>query len=354
MPFQNTDIHGVRRGRCTDGHCDCPEYICETNEAGMPKRILCCYCEHAPGKHSGLCEIGSLPRNVSQQEQPCSSSQLTKTAQPRLDPAPHAGLGECHLEPPGTNAHEADGTESCEDTTSPPNMEPMEHEPEPHGTPGLSNDSSTQVGKWTKNDLPAFSAYLSPLLEGKDMQIAQYAHQCIQLRHELIDHLDKHRLILEGNKAQLRWQYNSLAAALAEAYPYMAWETTKAQTYKRCRYPWSVFIHRVSTLRKQRRYRHSRSPATSSGPTTDNTRPDPRSPFTVEEAMQELEAITPHTACIDIIRIREVLRATLNQRQNHPSDDIPAYFLREDLPSYHIPPVVITLELYRTVKCHFS
>ncbi|XP_064461557.1 uncharacterized protein LOC135371434 isoform X2 [Ornithodoros turicata] len=60
MSLTHTDIRGVERGRCMDADCDCDEFIVEQDDNGRVCRVMCCYCDHAPAKHSTLTSLGNL------------------------------------------------------------------------------------------------------------------------------------------------------------------------------------------------------------------------------------------------------------------------------------------------------
>ena len=45
------DVHGIERGKCTQ--CECNEFTCET-----PGRVRCEYCDHPPGRHVRIVELG--------------------------------------------------------------------------------------------------------------------------------------------------------------------------------------------------------------------------------------------------------------------------------------------------------
>ncbi|XP_064461558.1 uncharacterized protein LOC135371434 isoform X3 [Ornithodoros turicata] len=57
MSLTHTDIRGVERGRCMDADCDCDEFIVEQDDNGRVCRVMCCYCDHAPAKHSTLTSL---------------------------------------------------------------------------------------------------------------------------------------------------------------------------------------------------------------------------------------------------------------------------------------------------------
>ncbi|XP_064472845.1 uncharacterized protein LOC135387669 [Ornithodoros turicata] len=297
MPLENHDLLGVRRGNCKENDCFCPNYVTEVDDSGKPKRVLCCYCDHAPGKHAALSEI--------------ATSQVQEGTSPTM---------------PLNNEVDA-MADHWEDIDPLDDEHSDEAESGRAAPPEVSGECSREGTVWTPDALPAFSTYLSPLLEGRDMSKEQHAHQCLQLRHELIQHLNKYNLITEGSKARIRWKYNSLGAALANAYPYMMWETADGRSYKRCRFAWSLFIRRLSSLRKQRRYRQKRKVGTPAQPQADPV--PPSNPVSLNDAVAELEVIQVNDN-LSMTRMREILAITLSTRKEKPEDNLPPYLLRED------------------------
>ncbi|XP_064464600.1 uncharacterized protein LOC135375897 [Ornithodoros turicata] len=184
--------------------------------------------------------------------------------------------------------------------------------------------------KWN-GDLPRFSISVSPLLSGEPLDGKMQARLSLQLKDEILSYLDQHDLITEQNSAERRWMYASLGNALAERYPHLMWDKARAGTKRGQTMPrnvWSVFMQRLSTMRKMRR----RVAAASALPATVEVTPAVKD-LTPDDALRELEAIeeaVKDKETLNIPRIKELLAATFRQREKKPVDFLPVYFLHED------------------------
>uniref|UniRef100_V5H5J2 Uncharacterized protein n=2 Tax=Ixodes ricinus TaxID=34613 RepID=V5H5J2_IXORI len=181
--------------------------------------------------------------------------------------------------------------------------------------------------EWPVDRLPEFSQYVQPLLNGVVMSDQEHKRLCRQMRDELILYLDENQLISTGSKAQRRWEYKSLGDALVRKFPCLSWENPgpKTKIYKQRTQIFTVFMHKLATTRKVRKFRNSK-PAVLAGPVLPT--------ITKEQAMAELNALSAPSfkeATVDAARVKQLLILTANERNETFYDELPPYFLLEEI-----------------------
>ncbi|XP_077549074.1 uncharacterized protein LOC144162426 [Haemaphysalis longicornis] len=120
-----------------------------------------------------------------------------------------------------------------------------------HSTPASYHWSSD-------NQLPEFSSFVEPLLNGMEVTEKENRQQMRQLRHEIIHFLDRNKLIQDSNNAMRRWKYFALGESLASAFPNMLWEKPLKNKDGRTKTPKSVFLTRLAEARRHRLHRKTR------------------------------------------------------------------------------------------------